>query len=444
MWRKLAFLVIFAATPALADLSAGDWQKAAEKAEGAVRRGDDREAGAAILEVAKDDSERAAKLVCSVFSKFPGENESLYDKAYAAVEKLRAPKAVAELRKQLVSSKDWRLRVLLVDALGSRGKGEQEALIKALEDKQDEVIRAATRQLARLRTEPGIIAMCNAMEKLDAKGKTAATWQDLRNALMRALGVDFPGGADYRNYFEANKARFVEGQGIPPDPSKSKKGEGKVGETVVFGTELFCKNVVLILDRSGSMDITDPYPPGMDLGSKPRDYVESNGMLDPDRNRLKRARKELNKLLDGLAKAKGKVNIMIYSSHVECWKDHGLFELSSENLKSAKAYVDQIKAEGVTCTEQALLTAFEVAPNADCFYLISDGKANNGDVGPDGKQIYIPAGQIIGSVERMNKLRKVQINTFGFIPPNDNVEGADVELMSGLAEKTGGTYTEIR
>ena len=85
----------------------------------------------------------------------------------------------------------------------------------------------------------------------------------------------------------------------------------------------------------------------------------------------------------------------------------------------------------------ALQTAFQIAPQSDCFYLISDGKATH-----DG-QSFIPAAQIIGEVERSNKLRKVQVNTFGFIPPK-GAEAADVPLMTGLAEKTGGTYTEIR
>ncbi|HVY61316.1 MAG TPA: hypothetical protein VHF22_06660, partial [Planctomycetota bacterium] len=232
------------------------------------------------------------------------------------------------------------------------------------------------------------------------------------------------------------------GRGIPPDPAKAKRSEGgggRVGETVVFGTELYCKNVVLILDISGSMEITDPYPPGMDLGSKERSYVESNGMTDPDRKRINRARNELMKLLDQLAKAKGKANIITYSSYVNSWKPEGLHDVSS-SLSSAKEYLKDVKAEGVTATLSALEAAFAVAPQADCFYLFSDGKATD-----DGEH-FIPAATIIAEVEKMNKLRKVQINTFGFIPPSGVSErdGADVELMSGLAEKTGGTYTEIR
>ncbi len=428
-----------------AELSAADWTKAAERAEAAARRGDDREAGDALIEVGKDDSERAAKLIAAIFAKFPGENETMIDRTYAAIDKLRSAKAVAQLRKELAAGKDWRLRVIIVDAFGARGRSEQEAIAKALEDKQEEAVRAAVRQLARMRTEQAILALCGAMEKLDQKGKTAATWQDMRNALTRALGVELQGGADYRNYFDANKARFVEGRGIPPDPAKGGGargageggGGGRVGETVVFGTELYCKNVIIIFDKSGSMDVADPYPPGFDPGSVPRGYIESNGITDPDRNRMVRARKELLRLLDGLAKAKGKVNMVAYSTNVDCWRDQNLHEVSGDNLRSAKKWVEELKPEGVTCTDVAIEIAFQIAPQADCFYLISDGKPTH-----DG-QTHIPAAKILGEVERLNKLRKVQFNTFGFIPPKGG-EGADVELMKGLAEQTGGTYTEIR
>ena len=446
----LVVLLAASSVPARAELSSADWKKAADRAEQATRKADEKEAAAAIAAAAADDSERAAKLIAQVVSKFPAAHDDFFDQVYGALEKLKAPAALAELRKLVAGgtkdgakdgAKDWRLRVLVVDVLGMRGKGEQEAIAKALDDKQEEVVRAATRQLGRLRTAAGIAAICDAMAKLEGKGKTAATWQDMRNALMRALGVDLQGGADYKNYLEANKDRFVEGQGIAPDPSKAKaradSGGGRVGETVVFGTELYCKNVVLIIDVSGSMEMTDPYPPGMDLGSKDRKYIESNGMLDPERKRITRARNELTKLLDALAKAKGKINIITFSTQVDCWKKDGLVELTSEHLRGAKAFVKDIKADGVTCTESALEVAFAVAPQADCFYLFSDGKATN-----DGEHV-IPAKEIIDAVDRLNKVRKVQVNTFGFIPPA-GVEGADVELMSGLAEHTGGTYTEIR
>src|SRR5438552_2719729 len=133
----LIALILAGAGRALADLSSGDWLKAAEKAESALKRGDDREAGAALARVADDDSERAAKLIGAVFTRLtpppPAENEYLYDKAYAAVEKLKAPRALVHLRKDLAGgSKDWRWRVLLVDNLGARGKSEEEALVTAL------------------------------------------------------------------------------------------------------------------------------------------------------------------------------------------------------------------------------------------------------------------------------------------------------------------------
>jgi hypothetical protein len=430
-----------------AELSASEWSKVAEAAEGAARRQDERGAREALLAAAKDDSERAVKLVASVLAQFKTAgyaSEAVVEGAADALEQMRAPKALEEMRRALRGgAKDARFRTLCADALGERGRSETEALAAALEDKDEVVVRAAARQLSRFRTEAAVLALAAAMEKLESKKRTSGTWQDLRNALTRTLGVELAGGTDYRNYYEANKARFVEGRGIPPeDPAgeagHAKGGGGRAGETVVFGTSLTCRNVVVVLDRSGSMVVPDPYPPGEAPSTAPREYVESMGMKDPDRVRMTRAKKELVKLLDGLAKAKGKVNIIAYSTDVECWKPDGLHELGIGNLASAKAFVEGLTPEGVTATDSALETAFAVAPGAECIYLISDGKATQ-----DGKT-YISAQEIIRRVETLNRVRKVQVSTFGFVPAGGKGESADVPLMQGLAEATGGTFTPIR
>ena len=449
---QLLFLLVLAMVAALlaearADLSATEWAKIAERAEGAAKRGDAREALDALTAAAKDDSERAVKLVASVLAKFPADSEEAADAAAQALALMRGEGALAELRKQVLgAAKDARFRTLGVDALGTRGgKREIETLKAALADKDEPVVRAAAIQLGRFRTEAAVLALASGMEALEAKKKTAGTWQDMKNALVRALGVDLAGGADYRNWYEANKARFVEGRGIPPEEKarperteREKPKEGRVGETVVFGTTLACRNVVIVLDRSGSMVVPDPYPSGEEPTTAPREYVETSGMKDPDRVRMTRAKKELVKLLEQLSKMKGKVNIIAYSTDVDCWKPAGLHDLSGGALESAKKFVENLTPEGVTATDSALEMAVEIAPTAECIYLISDGKATQ-----DGK-VYIPASVIVKRVEVLNRPRKVQVSTFGFVPAGGKGDSADVPLMQGLAEATGGVFTEIR
>jgi len=441
----LALAALLAAAPAWAELSATEWQKIQDRAEGAARRGDEREAREAMTAAAKDDSDRAVRLMAAVLAKFPADAEDAIEAVADALTLMRGPKAVAEMRKSALGGvKEARFRVLCVDALGMRGgKGETETLAAALADKDEAVVRAAALQLGRLKTEAAVLALAGAMEKLEEKKKAHGTWQDMKNALVRALGVDLAGGADYRNWFQANKERFVEGRGIPPEVKAprgegEKDGHGRVGETVVFGTSLSCKNVVIVLDHSGSMIVPDPYPPDQAPATASREYVESGGMKDPDRVRMTRAKKELVKLLEALAKAKGKVNIVAYSSDVTTWKDQGLHDLGGDTLRSAKAFVEGLSPEGVTATDSALETAFAIAPTAECIYLISDGKATQ-----DG-QTFIAASTIVKRVEQLNRVRKVQVSTFGFVPAGGKGDSADVPLMQGLAEATGGVFTEIR
>ncbi len=181
-----------------------------------------------------------------------------------------------------------------------------------------------------------------------------------------------------------------------------------------------------MLDVSGSMEAADPYPPG--AGTVARGG--GDGSNDPERRRIVRAKKELVKVLKGLSESKAKVNVVAYSTDVIFWRPEGLHALGGEALRSATEFVEAFKADGVTCTDTAILMAIEQCPDADCIYLLSDGFTTH-----DG-ETKVPTPEILAAVEEANRVRKIQINTLGFV-------GADRELMQELAAATGGTYADI-
>lgn len=439
MRRAILLLVLLLApsAPALADLDAKHWRDVTEKLEAALSDKNEKEVGLRLQELARDDSERAAKIFAKAVARLP-DSLDVYRALDPALAAFKSEKALKVLRDEALSAKDWRVRSLLFDALARRGALEPAMLPKVLADKQEEVELAAVREIARARTIAGVEALCDFMAKAESKGGLrGVVWQAAKNALVRMLGVEREGGQDFKNYLDERRKDFVEGKGIPgAGGGAAGKREKEGGQTVaLFGQEIHCKNVVLILDVSGSMDIADQ-PPSNERTTL---RVPQKGSKEEEEwKRITRAKKEFKRVLEGLAAGKARVNVITFSTDVAAWKPEGLHELGSENLRSAEKFVEAFKADGVTCTDLALEWAFQRAPTADCIYLISDGYATH-----DGTT-KVPTKRIVDEVLELNRIRHVQINTLGFVSPFANAPSADSELMQQLADATGGTYSEIK
>jgi hypothetical protein len=437
----VAAAAIVGSPAARAELDRRAYGEVLKKLDQAARSGADGAVASALRELAADDSARAVKVMAKVVKAMP-QSTAVHDAVMDFVAELKDPKAWKELRKQVKRGKPWELRVVLVDAVGKHhGQAEVVLLGEATGDKVHRVALAAVRQLGALKTTPAVEQLVAAMQAREDDGKRDVVWQDMRNALGRTLGTKLDAAIDYQNLFRARQADFVEGRGIPASHDDGPSA-GEIGSVTLFGEPIHCEKVVLILDVSGSMVIADPYPPGEGPGgtSAARDGGgEYDYVKDPERKRIYRARKELIKTLEGLAAQGAEANVIAYSTDVKMWKPEGVHKLGAENLKEAKAFVDAFVAEGVTATDTALMYAFERCKDADCFYLISDGFATH-----DG-QSKVPSRDILERVAEANRLLKIQVNTLGFAA-NAHVDndGADAELMTGLAAQTGGTYTEIR
>jgi len=440
----MAGIALLPAGPVGADLGASEWKAIEERASKAVQQGDSKAAAAAVRDAARDLSPRAARLIVAVVSRMVEQNE-VYEAGCEAADALGgSDKAFTELVRQGKGTKDPKVRIWLIDALKKRAERGAPRIAELLDDKEDKVQLAAVRALVDLATAEGTDALIALMEKLDKKGPGAqgVVYGDLRNGLARILGAKLDSGFEFRSYFDARRGEFVNGKGLVKagEGTGGARGGGgqEVGSVTLFGQEIRCKNVVIILDRSGSMERADPYPPGSQAGTSARGGPDTgDGTNDPERKRIARAKKELIKVCEELAKVKAKVNIVVYSSDVEFWRPEGVHDLGGDALKSVKDFISKLEADGVTATDTALLYAFEKVPQADCFYLISDGFATH-----DG-QSKVPTPRILAAVAEANRFKKVQINCFGFIVRGQTGDQADPELMQALAAQAGGTYSEI-
>jgi hypothetical protein len=407
---------------------------------------------AAFVKVVQVDDSDAVRDAVAVYSRFApvvmkklGTREflSIHGKAAAAFAAVKDKKATDEFRKLLVSAKAWEGRLLLLDASSfSRTVDILDSAMTALRDESPVVIRRALQYLSAAKKPAvagAIIQRYVAISKTRPKGMDATQHKRLclvfQATLHAMLHRDLPSPEDYKTYFEARQN--------DPNLFEARSG-GERGATLVtlFGAPVTGKNLVFVLDISGSMTKTDPRPAGEvdpDQGKTVVDDPSRPGRKkgpSPDRQRMVRAKKELSNVVRSLAEDI-RFNIVTYSSDVNTWKKSMVFATAA-NKKSAVEYVDGLAAEGLTFTDEAMEVAFSDL-EADTVYLVTDGapthvESTTARKAPDTDELVE---QILKRVEELNFLRGVRVYTLGF-------EGAEEEFLKNLASKNSGTYTRIR
>ncbi len=388
-------------------------------------------------------------------SSFTGEDHfNLFSICARAVAQLTDREAVVALPRLAVSWKHWAGRLVLV--AGCRANPKVDAVKLSLEVLEKErhplVVAEAVKTLGGSKQKKVILPLIDYWEKLEKRmrstspthrpsGRRAGSsmtsyrspeWERvpfiIQQALMRLCGRICHSPTLYRSYYTSHKDRI--------DPTKPVKIQSE-GRTVLFGMELVGKNIAFVLDISGSMRTTDPLPRGERVGPRTRIKGSKEDLFpDEDRMRIVRAKKELTRVVRALPTDKS-FNIIAYSSDINAWKNH-LVPVTSEQKKSAKQFIEDLSARGITITDYALEHAFQ-DPIVDTIYLISDGApTHRGSMGPglppDSKQLMK---EIIRRMKVLNYRRSVRIFTLGF-------PGSQESFMKQLAEDHGGTYRPIK
>jgi hypothetical protein len=366
----------------------------------------------------------------------------LHDKSAASFSSVSQKAAIAEVARLRLGSRDWRARLLCLDAAAFNPTLDlEEACLSALADKSPYVVRRALRYLANSRKVPVVEKIVERYNELAAKKPLAeaAQWERtllaFQGALQQMLRVDLPAAADWKNYVDAHKHRpdFL-------DPEKRIRDEGGTAITL-FGAAVTGKNIAIILDVSGSMMATDPPPEGEEEERRGRTVVGDparRGIPLPreDRRRMHRAKRELARVIRALPEDV-QFNVIAYSSEVKPWR-RSMAAATVENKAAAVEFVEGLEAEGITVTDMALEDAFSDLA-LDTIYLITDGApTHTGSTGP-GKPP--DADEIIAEIHRrvkeLNFLRDVRIFTLGF-------EGAEEDFLKKLSADNGGRYVRIR
>lgn len=383
----------------------------------------------------------------------------LHRKAAAAFGGVQGKTAIREVLKQRQSKKaNWRGRLLLLDAAAFNPVLElKAACLAALEDKAPQVVRRALSYLIKSKDVAVVDKMVARFLELEGIKRGGKTQKEVERtllvfeaALQRMLHVELPSATDWKNYVAAHKGRpdFFE----PP----RRRADSPTALTL-FGAAVTGKNIVFVLDISGSMMSTDPLPPGY----KPPAPRGGTVVKDPvtgrridrdrggatgrggtevrsvtDRRRITRAKKELTRVVNALPEDV-RFNIIAFSSEVYAWKK-GMVKTSSPTKKVATEFIADLRAEGITVTDMAMEEAFADL-DADTIYLITDGAPTH--VGNQGPGKPPDSDQLIAAIhartQELNFLRNVRIFTLGF-------KGAEEEFLKKLSRDNFGRYKAIK
>lgn len=426
-----------------------DLQKKALKA---VLKGDFDAAAEFVQQIGEVDSEDAAEALVEIVVKIDqvpdldsNQAVAVYDACTEALASISDPDARQYVYEQIASRKaDWRVKIVFVEVCSRyNDESSTQALIEALTSKKqhEKVQLSICRAFGDMRCVAAVPALIDLIEELDKR--KGDVWVEAKLALTEITGEDLETPEDWRNYWA------VRGENFNPETDRGASDEaGTVLRNApdIFGTEVLSKQIVVIIDISGSMHRKEPLSrkelegtaaddvPDQDNSKGPCDECGESHKgvnLGDERMRINRAKAELTRLIESLGDDV-QFNIIKYNHDITPWKD-SLQQANDKNKVAAIKYVRDMYHEGLTLTGEALEKAFEISEEANTFYLISDGVPTGDDGNP------LPAAEleeIHRTVQDLNKFRKVRIHTIGF-------QGASKPFMEKLAADNDGEFHTV-
>ncbi len=341
-----------------------------------------------------------------------------------------------------LATKDRRapVRVILTLVLASRKElAANSAVLTNLYDNDPSVALTAVEALAKKENMSSVDHLIEALARLEkARNADSLLAYEIRKCLLKITGEDFKRADDWRNFWTPRKDNYKK-----PDPREVKKGMTSVRKDppAFFGMEVVAKNVIFLLDVSGSMEKIDKLPenpgensPGGGAGGTgvgaPEDDKPKDSAPNPARQRLKRVQNELIRTIEKLPDDV-MFNIITFNHEIK-FLAQGLKKATSRNKREAISYVRNFAAQGETWTDHALKQAFS-APQLRAIFLLSDGA-------PRRDNTLLDTGPILQWVREANRFRRVRLNTVGFAQAGKNLRS----FMRNLARQNNGEYIELK
>lgn len=420
-WAAALVAALALAATASAKIPDKEFKDAERQLGAAAGAGDVSNMVQAIRTIGRDSSKRAVDLLINVGTKL--EDHRVYEAVRDALQGMDDAEGVDHMVKTLKTRKDpktWESSCVLLEGLiPHKGDAVTEAMTSRLDDRVPYVISAAAKALGKRRDPGAMPALIDALEKLE-KNKDVP-WIDTKQALTDITGEDFADALAWRDFWK------VAGPGFDP----ANRGEKTTSTTKVredeasqfFKEQIIAKRIMFVIDVSGSMEQEDPPIEGQGGGK-----------------RIERVKQELVRTIQGLKKDVS-FNVIAYSSVVKSWqrlgKGQNLHQATPGNKASAVKWVESLKADGLTHTDEAIEKCFELL-EVNTIVLLSDGAPFKEP------PAQISGTEIIDKVKGLNRLRGVKIYTFCFEVFKSMNAQELLDFMEQLAVQNGGNMTLIR
>ncbi len=350
--------------------------------------------------------------------------------------------------KEAASDKDPQLRTTAIESLGRKNKDDAfDAVLKALSDDFWQVRCTAVKIL-------GAFGDLKAVDPLiEALGREPGRIRgDIDDVLLKLTGKSLDGDFEmWKSWWAAHKTEVMEGKKF------EQEGSGLAGgvKTVSFyGIRTHSKNILFIIDVSGSMDWKSmaenkggsPAPPPETSGGKEAGKGEEVpvGPGPADDRKISVAKWELKKAIANLDED-AHFNIIYYNSEVKMYSPKMLAATKPIKTRTLQ-FIDQIKAEGGTNIYDSLIKAFTLGggendkknfeQSVDTVFFLSDGVPTAGRI--------TDIDLILKDVQHRNKLRKIIIHAVGITTETDKPEEKSKleEFVKKLADENGGKYVQ--
>jgi len=173
-----------------------------------------------------------------------------------------------------------------------------------------------------------------------------------------------------------------------------------------FGTSIYAKRMVFVLDVSSSM--SQPAGDGTRVDMAKRELIGAIGALPED----------------------AYFNIVPYHGRVTVYKKE-LVAANERTKAHAIGYVKRLRTNTGTASYDALDRAFKIDGNTEAIFFLSDGDPSAGKI--------TDKGRIVDVITRENFFRRIAVYSFGVGMDGDETE----EFMKDLAKNNGGVYVGV-
>lgn len=355
---------------------------------------------------------------------------------------------------------DWQQRALAAEVSAKIGNAKiVDGLLEALKDNDPNVLNPAIISCGKKEEKRVVAGLVDVLKRVEKAG--GWEYRHARQSLVDLTGQDFFTFETWKKWWDSNKDSFEFGKKGEAKEAKTQERAPNEKKPTFFETEVKSNRFCFVIDVSGSMKMCDVLdnPDDPTAVSKAAETDPTDEFLKAHA-RIERAKAELRKAIANLDPSV-RFNLLSFSdkAHLQtCWPD--VQQANEPTKKAALAWVDALKADGGTYTDDALARTFQMS-DIDTIYFLSDGAPEKPATGKESiEENQRKLMQVCyGLIDKERRFRKITIHTFGLCglgiwfkkwgtrPQGLSLDPKSVEplreFMKKVAEMTGGEFKQI-